>query len=295
MPFSDYARASPYYKKYNEEGEVERWLANTDLEPEVGNPLYNASLNSRDDNTQFQLSDYFIAEYNPTNELKFRARFGLTQLTSENELFYSPDDTRFDGYDILQKGSYDYTDTKTTKYEGEFTAIYATVLSDKHRINLAVGGNISEQKSTVQGYSAQGFPSGDFTYPSFSNGYPEGGRPTYTESVSRAVSTYLTGGYAYDDRYLMDVSYRLNGSSVFGSTKQFINTWSLGLGWNIHNEHFIKDNVSWINYLKIRGSVGNPGNQNFDSALSLTTFRYLYTSYNYFGHWIIITRPPTPC
>lgn len=283
VPFSDYAEASPYYKKYNEDGEVERWLSNNDYEPNVGNPLYNASLNSRDETKDFQLSDYFIAEYNPVKELKLRARFGLTQLTSENELFYSPDDTRFDGYDILQKGSYDYTDTKTTKYEGEFTAIYATVLSDKHRINLAVGGNISEQKSTVQGYSAQGFPSGDFTYPSFSNGYPEGGRPTYTESVSRAVSTYLTGGYAYDDRYLMDVSYRLNGSSVFGSTKQFINTWSLGLGWNIHNEHFIKDNVSWINYLKIRGSIGNPGNQNFDSALSLTTFRYLYTSYNYFG------------
>ena len=283
VPFSDYAEASPYYKKYNEDGEVERWLSNNDYEPTVGNPLYNASLNSRDETKDFQLSDYFIAEYNPVKELKLRARFGLTQLTSENELFYSPDDTRFDGYDILQKGSYDYTDTKTTKYEGEFTAIYATVLSDKHRINLAVGGNISEQKSTVQGYSAQGFPSGDFTYPSFSNGYPEGGRPTYTESVSRAVSTYLTGGYAYDDRYLMDVSYRLNGSSVFGSTKQFINTWSLGLGWNIHNEHFIKDNVSWINYLKIRGSIGNPGNQNFDSALSLTTFRYLYTSYNYFG------------
>ena len=38
------------------------------------------------------------------------------------------------------------------------------------------------------------------------------------------------GGYAFADKYLMDVSYRLNGSSVFGSNKQFINTWSLGLG-----------------------------------------------------------------
>ena len=76
VPFSDYVRANPYYKKYNEEGEVERWLANSDLEPEIGNPLYNDSLNSRDDNTQVQFSDYFIAEYNPTNELKLRARFG---------------------------------------------------------------------------------------------------------------------------------------------------------------------------------------------------------------------------
>lgn len=283
VPFSDYAEANPYYKKYNEDGEVERWLSNNDYEKEVGNPLYNAALNSRDETTQMQFSDYFIAEYNPTTDFKLRARFGLTSLSSENEIFYSPDDTRFESYNILKKGSYNYTNTKTTKYEGEFTAIYATVLNDKHRINLAVGGNMSEQKSTVQGYAAQGFPSGDFTYPSFANGYAEDEQPTYTESVSRAVSTYLTGGYAYDDRYLMDVSYRLNGSSVFGSTKQFINTWSLGLGWNIHNESFVRNNAPWINYLKLRGSIGNPGNQNFDSALSLTTFRYLYTSYNYFG------------
>ena len=221
---------------------------------------YNDSLNSRDDNTQVQFSDYFIAEYNPTNELKLRARFGLTSLTAERELFYSPDDTRFESYDVLRKGSYDYTNSKTTKYEGEFTAIYATVLNEKHRINIAIGGNMSEQKTILQGYSAEGFPLGDFTYPSFANGYAEDEQPTYTESVSRAVSAYLTGGYAFADKYLMDVSYRLNGSSVFGSNKQFINTWSLGLGWNIHNENFIKDNAPWINYLS-----------------------YLYTSYNYFG------------
>lgn len=283
VPFSDYAQASPYYKKYNEDGEVERWLSNNEYEEKVGNPLYNASLNSRDDTEEVQLSDYFIAEYNPTNDFKLRARFGLTSLSSENEVFYSPDDTRFDDYDILRKGSYDYLNTQTTKYEGELTAIYATVLKEKHRINLAVGGNMSEQKTTLQGYSAEGFPAGDFTYPSFANGYPDGEQPTYSESVSRAVSAYFTGGYSYDDRYLLDVSYRLNGSSVFGSTKQFINTWSLGLGWNIHNEKFVKDNLPWINYMKIRGSIGNPGNQNFDSSLSLTTFNYLYTSYNYFG------------
>ena len=283
VPFSDYAQASPYYKKYNEYGEVERWLSNNEYEMNVGNPLYNASLNSRDDTRELQLSNYFIAEYNPIKELKLRARFGLTSLSSENEVFYSPNDTRFESYDILRKGSYNYRNTQTSKYEGEFTAIYAKVLQQKHRINLAVGGNMSEQKTTLQGYAAEGFPVGDFTYPSFANGYPEGERPTYSEAVSRAVNAYLTGGYSYEDRYLMDISYRLNGSSVFGSTKKFINTWSLGLGWNIHNESFIKDNLSWVNYMKIRGSIGNPGNQNFDSSLSLTTFNYLYTSYNYFG------------
>lgn len=289
VPFSDYAQANPYFKKYDENGQISKFLANNDYEKQVGNPLYNDALNSRDATKEMKYSNNFIAEYNPLKELKLRAKFGLTQTTSENELFYSPDDTRFESVDILKKGSYNYTNTKTTTYEGDFTAIYATVLNKKHRINVALGANIAESKMVAQGYSAQGFPSGDFTYPSYSNGFTENGRPDYRESVRRSVSTYFTGGYAFMDRYLMDVSYRMNGASVFGSNKKYINTWSVGLGWNIHSEKFIQDNLPFINYLKIRGSIGNPGNMNYDSAMSLTTFNYSYTAYNYFGLGSVLT------
>ena len=45
-----------------------------------------------------------------------------------------------------------------------------------------------------------------------------------------------------------------------GSDKQFTNTWSVGLGWNIHNEAFF-ESVSGISLLKLRASIGNPVNQ----------------------------------
>ncbi len=283
VSFSEYASANPYYKKYDEEGKISKFLANNDFESRIGNPMYNDNLNSRNDTHQLMLSDYFQVEYNPLKELRLRGKFGITHYDKDAVNFISPDDTRYESVNVLKRGSYSYGNTKTNNIEGDLTAIYATVLNDAHRINVALGANINESKSTLQGYSAQGFPSGDFTYPSFSNGYPEGGRPSYSESVSRSVSAYLTGGYSYLDRYLLDVSYRLNGSSIFGSNKKYINTWSVGLGWNIHNEEFVKKNLPFINYFKIRGSIGNPGNQNYDSSLSLTTFQYSYTAYNYFG------------
>lgn len=283
VSFSDYAAANPYFKKYDENGEINKYLANNMYEGTIGNPMYNDNLNSRDEGDQLMLSDYFIAEYTPLKDLKLRGKFGITYYDRNTEHFTSPDDTRFENYNILKRGLYNHGNTKTTNYEGDFTAIYATVLNDVHRFNVALGGNIAESRSTINGYSAQGFPSGDFTYPSFSNGYPEGGRPTYSESVSRSASAYLSAGYSFLDRYLLDASYRMSGSSIFGANKRTISTWSLGLGWNIHNENFIKDNLSFINYMKIRGSVGNPGNQNYDSALSLTTFSYSYLAYNYFG------------
>lgn len=283
VSFSDYAAANPYFKKYDENGEINKYLANNMYEGTIGNPMYNDNLNSRDEGAQLMLSDYFIAEYAPLKDLKLRGKFGITYYDRNTEQFTSPDDTRFENYNILKRGLYNHGNTKTTNYEGDFTAIYATVLNDVHRFNVALGGNIAESRSTINGYSAQGFPSGDFTYPSFSNGYPEGGRPTYSESVSRSASAYLSAGYSFLDRYLLDASYRMSGSSIFGANKRTISTWSLGLGWNIHNENFIKDNLPFINYMKIRGSVGNPGNQNYDSALSLTTFSYSYLAYNYFG------------
>ena len=283
VSFSDYAAANPYFKKYDENGEINKYLANNMYEGTIGNPMYNDNLNSRDEGDQLMLSDYFIAEYTPLKDLKLRGKFGITYYDRNTEQFTSPDDTRFENYNILKRGLYNHGNTKTTNYEGDFTAIYATVLNDVHRFNVALGGNIAESRSTINGYSAQGFPSGDFTYPSFSNGYPEGGRPTYSESVSRSASAYLSAGYSFLERYLLDASYRMSGSSIFGANKRTISTWSLGLGWNIHNENFIKDNLPFINYMKIRGSVGNPGNQNYDSALSLTTFSYSYLAYNYFG------------
>ena len=166
---------------------------------------------------------------------------------------------------------------------------YAKVLG-KHRINLVAGGNLSSDKSLTQGYSALGFPEGDFSYPSFSNGYPENGTPTYYETVSRSVNGYFNTGYSFDDRYLMDFSLRTSGSSVFGTSRKYNTTWSVGLGWNLHKEKFIMDHVAWIDLLKLRASIGNPGNQSFDSAQSLLTYSFQYGSMNYFGLGAVTNR-----
>ena len=47
----------------------------------------------------------------------------------------------------------------------------------------------------------------------------------------------------------------------------------MGLGWNVHNESFFKGQ-DWLNYLKLRFSIGNPGNQNFDAYISMNVYGY---------------------
>ena len=292
VDFSEYAAANPYYKKRDEEGNIGKWLENNDY-TKAANPLWNASQNSRDEGKQLALSNYFVAEYTPLEALKVRARFGISYGNDDTEKFISRNDTRFDTYEILKKGTFNTTNTRSNQYEGELSVTFAKLIG-RHRLNAVLGGNLNSNKTLTQGYSAQGFPEGDFVYPSFSNGYPEGGSPTYYENTSRSMNGYFNLGYSFDDRYLMDFSLRENDSSVFGASKRYIGTWSVGLGWNLHKERFIADHLTWIDFLKLRASIGNPGNQNFSSSKTLTTFNFQLASMNYFGMGAVLNQLGNP-
>jgi TonB-linked outer membrane protein, SusC/RagA family len=89
---------------------------------------------------------------------------------------------------------------------------------------------------------------------------------TKPESVGGGISEWavqsiiFNANYAYDNRYLAQVSFRRDGASNFGSNKKYGNFFSVSGGWNIHNEEFMKD-VNWVNNLKLRASYGSNGNR----------------------------------
>lgn len=293
VAYSEYAEANPYYKKRNDAGEVEKWLEYNTY-AKVQNPLWNASLNSRNLGRMFGVTNNFSAEYNPLTFLKLRARFGVTKSFTETDQFTSPEDTQFDQKSSLEKGSLTYRNNKGLNYEAEFTASLGYLFREIHRINLVAGGNLSSSETLSNGYSAIGFPKGDFDTPAFSKGYPENGKPSFGESTTRSVSAYVNGGYVLQDRYLLDLTWRLSGSSVFGTNKRYTNTWSVGLAWNLHHENFIRDHVAWITLLKIRGSVGNPGNQNFSSYQTISTYTFQTYRSNYFEQGVLLNSLGNP-
>lgn len=295
VPFSEYARANPYYRKYNAYGTIDKYLyqPDDDQEAPVPNPLWNAHLNNYDRGDEFGFTNNFIAEWFATNDLRVRAKFGISrsQLTSETRL--SPLHTDFDSMSETEKGSYDYTSTKSFRYEGDFSATYGKLFKDVHMLNVVAGFNFSNQTQERNGYQATGFTEDQFGAPSFANGYPDGRKPSYSESTTRAVSFYLNGGYAYDNRYLLDVNYRRDGASMFGSSHRFRDTWSVGIGWNIHKEHFM-GNSELFQLLKLRASVGNPGNQNFSAYQAFTTYQFNGWMTNVFGAGVLIASLGNP-
>ena len=164
--------------------------------------------------------------------------------------------------------------------------------NEKHMINAVIGMQVSSTQAQSSGFTAEGFSDDRIINPAHSSGYPEGGTPSYSNSKSRSASYYLNGGYAYDERYLLDFNLRADGSSVFGVDNKFSTTWAVGLGWNIHNEKFM-ENVSFINFLKLRYSIGNPGNQNFSTHMSSNMYGYL-SSTNPFGLGVYLNSYGNP-
>ena len=88
--------------------------------------------------------------------------------------------------------------------------------------------------------------------------------------------------YTYDNRYYVDASARVDGSSSFGSDKKYAPFWSVGLGWNLHQEQFLKGH-SWINTLRLKASYGQTGSQQGSGSGAKTI--YTYDTSNKYVNW----------
>ena len=284
VPFSSFSRMNPYEAKYAANGEIQKVLEEND----VYNPLWDFIQKSYDENDALELKNNFIIEYRPITQMRVQGKFGFNTSRSSSEIFKSPYNTEFIGTESTKQGSYNRTEYRNTAYDGSVLVSFGEV-SGIHTYNLIAGTQLSASHNTSEGYSAIGYTTDQFSNPNFSNSYPEGEHPSSSVDKYRSASFYFNGNYAFDMRYLLDVNLRSDGASVFGVNNPFSTTWSLGVGWNVHNENFLK-NGNVINYFKIRYSLGNPGNQNIDAKTVHSVYTY-YTSYpNMFGLASVVSK-----
>lgn len=298
VAFSEYSKSNPYYRKTTADGGIGRYLAdyidynNNKTQYTVENPLYNATLNSFSDSRKMNFEDKLSAEYKILPKLVLRGRFGIGASTNKSDRFTSPQDPSYDRvkYDI--KGMYVSGISEDFYYDGDATLSYGQLIK-KHQINAVLGARMRSSQSTSESNTAVGFPIGDFIRPSFSTGYRENSKPSYSRSESRSNSVYFNGGYSYNNKYLIDANFRLDGSSIFGSNKKHSQTWAVGLAWNLQNEKFM-EKVKFLDRAKFRASVGNPGNQNFNAYQSFTTYVFNNEMRNAFGASMIIDKYGNP-
>ncbi len=282
--FSAYSRLNPYWNPYEANGTLKKVLGQFD--PTSGatisyfNPLYNASLGTKNFSKYTDIMNNFQAEWSLTKTLKMIGRLGYTYKTDTREDFYPANHTRYAEYseeDFFKRGDYSITDGKDGSIKSDITLNYTKQLG-KHLFFVNSGWNLYETGRQTHGLQAQGFLNDRVDYINFAKQYLQDGRPLGSDAKTRETGLLFALNYSYDDRFLSDITFRRQGSSVFGADNRWGNFWSLGLGWNIHKEKFLSK-AHWIDQLKLRASTGYTGSQNFNPYQAMATYEYFTDSY----------------
>lgn len=287
--FSEYTSMNPYFRPYDDDGNVIKQYNLVNYSAYEGNvitnPIWNSTINTKNQDRYAQINNNFYAEWRATQDFKMVGRFSILFQDDRSEIFYPASHTNFVSYTseelLKRRGQYTYSDGETTRLSADVNANYNHIFAEKHLFFANIGWTLNTYNSNRMTTKAEGFPNDRLDDIGYARQYAEDSAPISSESTTHDVGWVAAANYSYDNRYLVDGSFRLSGSSQFGSQNRWGRFWSAGLGWNVHNEHFMK-NAKWLDQLKLRASVGFTGSQNFNSYQSLATWTY-YSSQFYNG------------
>lgn len=176
-------------------------------------------------------------------------KVGLSNSYGEN--YYDPMAV---GQESLQGTIYNSNSNVRTIYTSQLLRFLKT-FNDVHEINAYLGYDYDEYRY----YSMTGQASQMFQGNEILNGGVANPKVGGTKVEKKNAAYYFNGNYSYDNKYLFQVMFRVDGSSQFGSNKRWAPFWSVGGGWSMHKEEFMS-NLKWVNELKPRISYGISGN-----------------------------------
>ncbi len=90
----------------------------------------------------------------------------------------------------------------------------------------------------------------------------------------RYASVFGRVGYQWDQKYVLNLTGRRDGSSRFGPGRQYGNFGAIGAAWVFSNERLIKDNFPLLSLGKLRGSYGTTGNEPGNSYQYLEFYQF---------------------
>lgn len=256
-----------------------------------GNPYGLMMTNTNNENKAGGLNGNLYAEIEPISRLKLRTVFGAVYNTSEYRSF-TP---------LYQFSIYSYNKTRTSVSQNmnhglgltwTNTATYDWTMND-HAFNALLGMESYRYSGTYvgagNGMLKEGFDTWRYAYinngtaSSNTDGLNAEGEP---HDEVRSVSYFGRLGWNWKETYMVNATLRADGSSRFARGNRFGYFPSISAGWTLTNEAFMESAPAWIDFLKLRVSWGQVGNQNIDNYQYLAPMQssnthYLFGNYGY--------------
>lgn len=202
----------------------------------------------------YQAADGTIKNYVPTSGgMLSTTNTDGRYWTARGQLNYSK---TFGKHDITAIAGLEFRETKLTGSKALMLG-YDDQLqtSSTYAIDL---GTLSTMRYSPYFFGASGgYPANQFVF----RPYIRENMGVVQEQHHKYASGYFNLTYTYDEKYNVFGSFRKDYADVYGLNAKFRGTplWSVGAGWLIHNESFMKD-IKWVNFLKLRASYGVTGN-----------------------------------
>jgi TonB-linked SusC/RagA family outer membrane protein len=147
--------------------------------------------------------------------------------------------------------------SEANSYQGFVTLKYTRTFG-QHSIDAIVGGEqtVSNSENLSVYWTGQLIPDSEDWW-----GYNPTSITRNRSNITEATKRSFFSRFAYDykKRYFVEGSARLDASSNFARGNRWGLSPSLGLGWIISNEDFFKDNISFVNQLKLKVNYGIAG------------------------------------
>lgn len=248
---------------------------NTSAFGNVGNPLLNIEKNNNR-SYENRLQGNVGLNFLPVEGLTLRSAINVDLNFTNRRIYdyqYLNDEVTFltaGGNQRNPQSTLNVDQRTRSRYLWENTATYQKVFAEKHNLTLLAGtvmeeGNVSSisgsrrnvPEDPNQWYLNTGDPNTSV------NGAPELGKDRRLSFLGRI-------NYAFADKYLLTTNLRYDGTSKFNSSQRWGLFPSLGLGWVLTEEGFLKDQTV-LNFLKLRASYGQLGNDQIDPASYITT------------------------
>ena len=265
--FSDYVKQNPYEQPYAADGSLHKKLSNLEE-----NPLYEAQAGNFNKSENLNILNTTTLQVWFSDAFRLNGDFSFTKDMSTSNNFRSPLAlSELNKTDVSQRGQLTESHTSLVRYAGKLMLSYNKNLFGKLFTSATAGSTIEANNGDNTSYSSVGYYSANLSHPAFAAGYVNG-KPGGSDNIYRTVGFFANLNSIWDNKYFLDFIYRYEGSSKFGKNTRFAPFWSVGSGWNIHNESFLKG--KGIELLKLRASVGYLGNISFEPYQAITSYNY---------------------
>jgi len=190
---------------------------------------------------------------NITKGLTYRTEVGIDQLNQTEESYTGRLTARDAG---IPNGRGSYYTAQVLNITTNNYLHYVSTLNDLHNIDLTGGMAFQKGSTATSGARAEGFPSDAYT--KLSSGAIKT-EATSSSTVNTLLSYFLRANYKYNDKYLLTLSGRADGSSRFGANNRYGFFPAVSAGWIISKENFL-ENAKGLSFLKLKASYGLNGN-----------------------------------